>query len=145
MNQIDYNALNARIEQRIEERKRALKYFMYFFSVFIFIVLALVGWAIYAADNEPIAGLIMLTTAGVMTLIFNGVSLAASTGAMDRAMRREVMRQEMNVDMMEMLLDQAREKAKRQDTVLLDNDSATDESFIGLSDDGELITQRRKR
>lgn len=145
MSQIDYNALNARIEQRIEERKRMLRYFMYFFSVFIFIVLALVGWAIYAADNEPIAGLIMLTTAGVMTLIFNGVSLAASTGAMDRAMRREVMRQEMNVDMMEMLLDQAREKAKRQDTVLLDNDSATDESFIGLSDDGELITQRRKR
>lgn len=145
MNQIDYNALNARIEQRIEERKRMLRYFMYFFSVFIFIVLALVGWAIYAADNEPIAGLIMLTTAGVMTLIFNGVSLAASTGAMDRAMRREVMRQEMNVDMMEMLLDQAREKAKRQDTLLLDNDSAIDESFIGLSDDGELITQRRKR
>ncbi len=142
MNTLDYDELNRRIDKALEEHKKALHRVMYFVSAGIFLLMLIISWILFADAGEMLGGMIMMTVSGALMLVFNGIALAAVDGRMDKQLRREVMRRELDVSMLEMMLEQAREKSKREEQ-RLEEFSGGDE-FLGVSDDGELLTQRRK-
>lgn len=142
MHNLDYDELNHRIDNALEEHKKTLHRVMYFVSGGIFLLMLIIGWILFADVGETLAGMIMMTVGGGLMLLLNGIALAAADGRMDKELRREVMRRELDVSMLEMMLEQAREKSKRDGQSLEDSNSG--ETFLGLSDDGELLTERRK-
>jgi len=142
MQDIDYAELNRRIDAALEERKKAMHGVLYFISSAIFLVLLIIGWILFADAGESLAGMIMMTVGGGLMVLLNGLALAAATGRMDKDLRRDIMRREIDVNVLEMMLEQAREKQKRDGQRL--DDSASEDAFLGVSDDGELLTQRRR-
>lgn len=142
MQDIDYAELNQRIDAALEERKKSMHGALYLVSTIIFLALMTVGWILFADAGEGLAGMIMMTVGGGLMVLLNGIALAAAMGRMDKDLRREIMRREIDVNVLEMIMDQAREKNKRDGQRL--QDIASGDEFIGLSDDGELLTQRHK-
>lgn len=142
MHNLDYDELNHRIDKALEAHKKTLHRVMYFVSGGIFLLMLTISWILFADAGEALAGMIMMTVGGALMLVLNGIALAAIDGRMDKELRREVMRRELDVSMLEMMLEQAREKSKRDGQSL--EDSSSGDEFLGVSDDGELLTQRRK-
>lgn len=144
---MDYEELNERVEQALEQRKRITRIAMYATSVFIFLLFLVLAWLIASGaldaasvtnpDMDNItAAMIMLTIGGFMTLVLNGIGLMVGTKGFDRQMRRQVLVEQFGDNLEEL----ATMKRKRSE------DRLADETVVEISDDGELIpVEERKR
>jgi hypothetical protein len=146
---MDYEALNARVEAKLAQRKKLTRNMMFGVSILMFVIFALMGWLIAGGvmdmdsvnssfEDAATTGLFLVTMGGFMAIIMNFIGIAIDTEAGGKQMRSQIMMEELGTN----LQDLARGKAKRGQG---DADHASsrlgDESsdYVELSDDGELV------
>ncbi len=146
MSEFEHDDLMNRIDRAVQQRKRLLRYIMLGTSTFLYVLFMALMWGIFLTDEpirnsitdlEQVAGLLVLPTVGwLVTLILVGVAQMADTRFMEEAIRREVMGRELSRELVERYMAERAGKAKR-------DDSAADEPYVTVSDDGELIPLER--
>lgn len=137
----DYDLIREYVEKNFEKEKRKRRIGVWAATLFIFVVMSLVAWGVAAGNGvltgALIAPLLILTIAGGLSVLMNGVAAYLEGEAGDRQIRRDLVM-----------------KAKFQQTFgLLDRNTediiegrptekAKRESVMSLSDDGELVPDR---
>lgn len=134
--------LRRRVEAAMHREKRALRWIMFFASLGIGILFAVIAIVIAAttpaiteafarADDPTPAILILPLIAAFLGILFQGIGLAYDSGLGDREMRTRLTRSELS----DMLMDEA----LGSDDDLVGIKRKRDETTYRLSDDGEII------
>jgi Tfp pilus assembly protein PilN len=152
---IDYQALNERVEQQLQKRKRFVRYIMFAMSIFMVVLFSIIAWGIYsgsevalaAADlpteNPTDAAMVMLTLGGIMAVMMNGIGLMVDSGIGDKQMRSQVLSEELGQAVKNLAMSQSEKPKRSAETNLSD---AQNEQVMEISDDGELVpVERRSR
>jgi hypothetical protein len=137
MNNIDADTLNARMEYLLRRQKNVLRWVMFFVHTGVVLLMTISGWSLavpyldvlpQAGSESPILGsLILLTTGGLLSIMFHLISVLASTDRIDQSLRRQLMTQALS----DVLLERTTmpEKPKRLQA---------DDTIVELTPEGEL-------
>ncbi|MDX1995363.1 MAG: hypothetical protein SF029_23465 [bacterium] len=152
---IDYQALNERVELQLQKRKRLVRYLMFAMSIFMVVLFSIIAWGIYSGsevamamsdlptENPTDAAMVLLMLGGIMAVMMNGIGLMVDSGIGDKQMRSQVLSEELGQAVKNLAMAQS-EKPKRSAEANLDD--AQNDQVMEISDDGELIPiERRSR
>lgn len=142
----DYEDFEERIDRAVRQRKCLLRYIMLGTSTFLYVLFMALMWGIFLTDEpirssitdlEQVAGLLVLPTVGwLVSLILIGIAQIADARFMEEFIRRDIMGRELSQQLVERYMAEQADKAKR-------HDSAHEEPYVTVSDDGELIPLER--
>lgn len=131
---IDYRAIRKRVEEGVKRQKRITRTTLFVVNICLYILFLIIGWGIFLTDpasgqsDSPLIGaMIMLSMAGFLSLLFQGIGLSLDTRLGEESMREKLVAREINREMLKMGLDEADETDKRK-------------GMMRLTDDGELET-----
>lgn len=134
--------LRRRVEAAMRREKRVVRWVLFFISLGIGVLFALIAIIIAAttpgiaeafarADDATPAIMVLPMIASFLAILFQGIGLAIDSGAGDREMRTRLTRTEQS----DMLMDEA----LGSDDDLVGIKRKRDETTYRLSDDGEII------
>ena len=143
MAEIDYQALNERVDQSLRKRKKIVRNVFFGLSVFMFILFTVLSLTAFAGtplmpsrgfENSQDAAIFMLIVGWLTTLMFHGFGVLFDSGVFDQSMRAQIVIPQMGMAMVEQMDAATAEKPKRTDH--LEEADAAD--VVELTDDGEL-------
>ncbi len=143
MTEIDYQALNERVDKSLRKRKKIVRGVFFGLSVFMFILFTVLALTAYAGNpllpsrgfaTSQDAAIFMLIVGWLTTLMFHGFGALFDSGVFDKSMRAQIASQQMGMQMVEHMDAATTEKTKRTDH--LEEADAAD--VVELTDDGEL-------
>jgi len=149
-NQIDYKAVNRRVEEGLKRRKTGARWVFFIVSLFMVILFSVIGFGIAASQgvlsNEDVTGaMVMLTMGGFMSVMFQFISLMLETKAGEANMRERLIARELGEEMLRMGLEEdVEQKRKRRMRLASDGEleEIVDDSASDLIVDEEQPRQR---
>jgi hypothetical protein len=134
MNQLDYDEIRVRVEQRLGGEKFKVRASMFATNLLLFVIFAITMVALYntrvseGVSMEGIADLAILPLVGWITALFmQGITLALDSRPAERSMRERLVAREITRQVME-------------EGVLSEKPKRAQHTVVGISDDGELMT-----
>jgi hypothetical protein len=132
---LDYKAIRKRVEAELKREKLTMRGVFFVVNLLMFLIFSVMGWGMFTANQAGIppetseligGGMVMLTVAAGMGVLFQFISLVVETKAGEAKMRERIVGRVMGDELLRLGAedeDAPEEKEKR---------------MMRLSDDGEL-------